>query len=345
MAIEKYAEAKGLDVKEVKAKWLPILQAEKEKDPFTESLVNACTILGQIKEISKGLDPTTQEMLGRLSSVVVNRALDPQAKESDDDGDEKVIRSVRRLKILDRAFADPDKETEEIARRVSEEVSAPIAEALAALQETLERIAPKIKAEPEAARSPEFAALQQTMENLNTTLVKLEENRKNDGAPSSDGKLSAETMMEQLGDATEKAKNFLGKQGYKFVAEGSPATLDEAKKMVEDSGFTLQDQRVSRDEAKRMAEDATTAERKKYETDLELKLEERKIAAAEKVVGAAIDKVMEPIKYFMEKYLDTAVNPETSPPAAKPPAAPASVPIPPKKIIKIEGPPPQPYTS
>lgn len=351
LAIEKYAEAKGLDVKAVKQKWLPILQAEKEKDPFTESLVNACSILGQIKEVGKGLDPATQQMLAKLSSVAINRALDPEAKE-DDDSDEKLVKTIRRIKLLDQAFTDPNEVYEAIAEKVSQEVSAPLAQALKGLQETLEKIGPKVRAEPEVAKNPEFEELRQTMENINTTLVRFAEKIDKGEPPSGAVETDVETMMNQISTATERAKGFLGKQGYTIVAEGTPATLDEAKKIVEAQGYTLQDQRVSRDEAERMAKEATEAEHKKHEDDLELKLEERKIAAAEKVVGTAIDKVMEPFKYFLERYLNTAVgelpNPEATPTTTNPPVAPA--PTPPKvetpppapKIIKIEGPPPLP---
>jgi len=346
LAIEKYAEAKGLDVKEVKKKWLPILQAEKEKDPFTESLLNACTILGQIKEVGKGLDPATQEMLGQLSSVAVRHALNPQTG-GPPDADEKLINTIKRIKLLDRAFVDDDKLTEAIATKISQEVAAPLAEALRDLKPVLEKVTEKATAEPEAyAENSEFAELSRTMENINTTLVKLAEKIEQGPVSKTEAETDVENMITQINNATQKSKGFLQKQGYTIVAEGTPATLDEAKKIVEAQGFALQDKRVTRDEAERMAKEAAEAERKKHEDELELKLEERKIAAAEKVVGTAIDKVMEPFKYFLERYLNTTVgelpNPEAPPTTTNPPVAQAPTPPPPKKLIKIEGPPPQP---
>jgi len=327
LAIEKYAEAKGLDVKAVKEKWLPILQAEKQKDPFTESLISACQVLGQIKEVGKGLDPATQQMLAKLSSVAINRALSPEEKEPED-GDEKLVKTIRRIKLLDQAFTDPDQVSEAIAEKVSQEVSAPLAQALTDLQETLREIVPKVKAEPEIVRNPEFEELRQTMENINTTLVHLAE-RIEKGAPSQpEVQTDVESMVKQLRVATEKSKGLLQMQGFKVVAEEAPATFEEAKKIVEDRGYKLQDQRVERAEAEQMAREAAEAERKKHEDELELKLEDRKIEAAEKIVGTAIDKVMEPFQYFIERYLDTAVGglPEanlplaTNPPVVPPPA-------------------------
>jgi len=337
LAIEKYAEAKGLDVKEVKARWMPILEAEPEKDSFTKGLLSACAVLGQIKDVSKGLDPATQKMLGELSSVAVQRALNPNEREPEN-GDEALVKTIRRLKMLDHAFTDEDALTEKIAKTVSQEVATPLAQALTGLQETLKEIAPKVQAEPEVAQSPEFEELRQTMENINTTLVKLAEKIDKGTASQPEIATDVEAMVERISVATEKSKDFLSKQGFKVVAEEAPATFDEAKKIVEGRGFTLQDQRVERAEAERMAREAAEAERRKHEDDLELKLEERKIAAAEKVVGTAIDKVMEPFKYFLERYLNTAVG-ELPVPEANPAPSPAPTPPP---TPKMETPPPQP---
>lgn len=347
LTLEKYAAARGLNVEEVKKKWAPALNSTPKKDALTQKLASACSTLASIKEVGKGLDPNTQKVLSELSTLVVTRALDKSEEESPDE-DAKLLSLIRRVKVLDHAFEDPDKVSQDIAEKVSKEISGSLAEALTSLQETLETIAPKVRAEPEAARSPEFLELQQTLENVNTTLVKLADKISNDGAPRGEVETDVETMMSQISTATERAKGFLVKQGYTIAAEGTPATLDEAKKIVEAQGFTLQDQRVSRVDAERMAKEAAETEHKKHEDDLELKLEERKIEAAEKVVGTAIDKVMEPFKYFLEKYLDTAVGevpiPEASSVATSSPVAPASAPPtpPPPTLIRIEGPPPQP---
>ena len=348
LAIEKYAEAKKLDVKTVKQKWLPVLEAMKDKDAFTESLINACSLLTQIKEVGKGLPPETQQMLGTVSNIAVRRALNPEEREPED-GDDKLVRTIRRIKLLDHAFTDEDALTEKIAKTLSQEVAAPLAEALKDLKPVLEKITEKAQAEPEVyAENSEFAELSRTMENINTTLVHMAERIEKGRVSPVEAKEDVESMVERLNSATEKSKTFLETRGYKITPGESPATFEEAQKIVEERGFKLQDQRVSRDEADRMAQAATEAERKKHEEDLELKLEERKIAAAEKVVGTAIDKVMEPFKYFLERYLDTTVGElppsGASPAATNPPAAPAPAPPPPppKKPIKIEGPPPQP---
>jgi len=332
MAIEKYAEAKGLDVKEVKKKWLPILQAEKQKDPFTESLIDACSILGQIKEVGKGLDPETQMMLSKLSSVAVTRALNPE-QGGEKDEDEQLVRVIRRIKLMDHAFTDPDKVTEQIAAKVSQEVAAPFAEALQGLNVVLEKLAEKTGSNPEAyAGNTEFAELSRTMENINVRLEELSKQIQNDGVGKAEAETDVETMIEQINNATTRSKGFLEKQGFKIVAGEAPATFDEAKKIVEGRGFQLQDQRVTRAEAEKMAEDAREAERKKHDDDLELRLEEKKIEAAKEITATAIDKVMQPFSYFLEKYLSTAIpevpNPDVNappqPPPAKPPPTPKS---------------------
>ena len=107
-----------------------------------------------------------------------------------------------------------------------------------------------------------------------------------------------------------------------------------ARKLVESSGYTLQDQRVTRDEAKKMADQAAEAERKKHDVDMEMKLEEKKIEAAKEVTKAAIDQVMKPFAYLIERFLNTNVPPEGTipipgagtPPATTPEAASTSTP-------------------
>lgn len=330
MAIEKYAEAKGLDVKEVKKKWLPILQAEKEKDPFTESLIDACSILGQIKEVGKGLDPETQAILGKLSTVAVTRALNPE-QGGEKDEDEKFLKMVRRIKFMDHAFTDPDEVTKKIAEKVSQEVAAPLAEALTGLKDTLEKITEKASTEPETyAGNPEFAELSQTMENVNTTLAHLADKIDKGGGSKGDIETDVESMVARVEDATQKSRSFLEKQGFKVVVEDAPATLEEAQKIVESHGFTLQDTRITRKDAEKMAEDAREAERKKHDDDLELRLEEKKIEAAKEITATAIDRVMQPFSYFLEQYLSTAIpevpNPDVNAPAQPPPAKPPPTP-------------------
>lgn len=319
LAIEKYAEAKGLDVKTVKQKWLPILQAEKEKkDPFTESLINACSLLGQIKEVGKDLDPATKSMLSELSGVAVTRAIKGETGKSSG-GDESFLKMVRRIKLMDHAFTDQDKVTEKIAERVSKEVAAPLAEALTGLKDTLEKITPNVLNDAEEyAGNPEFTELQQTMENVNTTLTQLADKLDKGGVTQGDIDTDVESMIMRVADATEKSKGFLEKQGFKIVVEDAPATLDEARKIVEARGYTLQDKRVTREEAKKMAEEAAEQERSKHDDELELKLEAKKIEAAKEITATAIDNIMKPLTYFLEKYLGTVFEGETPVPGANP---------------------------
>jgi hypothetical protein len=345
MAIEKYAEAKGLDVETVKKKWLPILQATKEKDPFTKSLTEACAVLGQIKEVSKGLDPETREILGKLSTVAVTKALNPE-KESEGDVDEPLIRTIQRIKMLDNAFTDQEKVTEAIAAKVSAEVAAPLATAIDKLNETLETVNTAARtAPPEAmANNPELVALSKAVDGINSKLESLTEEVKA-GKPAGEVEDDVERMVERINAATEKSKSFLENRGFKITPGESPASFDEARKLVESSGYTLQDQRVTRDEAKKMAEQAAEAERKKHDVDMELKLEEKKIEAAKEVTKAAIDQVMKPFAYFIERFLNTNVTPENVPvppgagtppattPGTTPPGTPAST-----EIAKVKPP-------
>jgi F0F1-type ATP synthase membrane subunit b/b' len=332
LAIEKYAEAKNLDVKTVKEKWLPILQASKEKDPFTKSLTEACAVLGQIKEVSKGLDPETREMLGKLSTVAVTRALNKE-EESSDDEDKSLIRTIKHIKILDKAFQDQDQVTEEIAARVSEEVAAPLASAIDKLNATLEKVNESARTAPPetVVNNPELATLSKTVDAINTKLESLAQEVKA-GAPAADVEDDVEKMVERIDAATERSKNFLAKQGFKVSPGESPTTLDEAKKIVVSSGYELRDQRVTREDAENQAKEAVEAERKKHETDLELKLEEKKIEAAKEVVKAAVDEVMKPFTYFIEKWLNTSVPGEASVPVppGSPPAQAASTPASPE---------------
>lgn len=342
MAIEKYAEAKGLDVNEVKKKWLPILQAEKEKDPFTESLINACSVLGQIKEVGKGLDPATQEMLSKLSSLAIQHALNPQQQPPDED--EKLVKIIRRLKILDHAFTDEDKLTEEIAEKVSQEVAQPLAQALSGLNETLEKIAEKTEESPEDyAGNTELAELSQAVEKINERLDMLSEKLEKGPITTSEAETDVEAMIQQIRDATEKSKAFLEKQGFKISVSDAPATLEEAKKLVEEHGYRVLDSRISREEAERMAKEAEEKAKREIDEQLQLKLEEKKIEAAKEVTATAIDRIMQPLQYFLEKYLSTAIGeipkPETpAPNPARQPAKPQPKPVveKPKPKLKVK---------
>lgn len=319
LAIEKYADAKGLDVKTVKAKWLPILQATKDKDPFTESLTNACAVLGQIKDISKGLDPETQTMLGKLATVAVTRTMDGKDKE-DDTGDEALINTIKRLKILDHAFEDEGKLVEEVAAKVNEQVAQPLSEALGKLNITLEKVSEKVSGQPEQYQGDsDVAELSRTMENINSKLAELAE--KVERGPVSKEEVSddVDKMVDRLNEATEKSKEFLEKRGFKIVTGETPASLEEAKKLVEASGYTLQDRRITREDAEKLAQERVEGERKKHNDEMELKLEEKKIDAAKEIVGTAIDKVMEPFKYFIDRYLQGALGETQLPPAPVPP--------------------------
>ena len=324
LAVEKYAQARGLDVKAVKEKWLPILEAEDDKDEFTQSLTQACAVLGQIKEIAKGLDPETQSMLGKLSAVAVQRALTPGEKESDD-GDEKLVRTVRRIKILDHAFEDPDDAAQVIAEKVSAEVSTPLTAAIDRLNATVEKVNTAVSTVPteSVASNPEFTALQKMVEGINAKLEDLGKQIQA-GPPTPQTEDNVEHMIEQINSATERSKNFLTSRGFKISPGETPATLDEARKIVENSGYTLLDQRVTREDAKKMADQAAEAERKKHDVDMEMKLEEKKIEAAKEVTKAAIDQVMKPFSYFIERFLNTSINPEAAVPTPGTGTPPAS---------------------
>jgi hypothetical protein len=100
----------------------------------------------------------------------------------------------------------------------------------------------------------------------------------------------------------------LEKLGYKVVTIETPVTLEEAKKLVEDMGYQLVDTRLAREEVEKMLEEAERKWQEEHDLNLETRLEEAKIGAAERVVTRAIDKVMEPFTYFLKKWFEETIE-------------------------------------
>ena len=119
---------------------------------------------------------------------------------------------------------------------------------------------------------------------------------------------SLETSLEKVKAAEEEAKTVLERLGYKVVKAGTPVTLEEAKKLVEEMGYELVDTRLPREEVEKMLEEARLKWQQEHDMELETRLEEAKIGAAERVVTKAIDKVMEPFTYFLKKWFEETVE-------------------------------------
>jgi hypothetical protein len=103
---------------------------------------------------------------------------------------------------------------------------------------------------------------------------------------------------------------------------------------VESMGYQLVDTRLARQDVDRMLQEAERQWQQQHDLDLETRLEEAKIGAAERVVSKAIDKVMEPFTYFLKQWFEGTVEarmssantptpeqsgPPLSNPATKPP--------------------------
>jgi hypothetical protein len=117
-----------------------------------------------------------------------------------------------------------------------------------------------------------------------------------------------EGSLKQVKVAEEEAKKLLEKLGYKVVTTETPVTLEEAKKLVEDMGYQLVDTRLAREEVEKMLEEAERKWQEEHDLNLETRLEEAKIGAAERVVTRAIDKVMEPFTYFLKKWFEETIE-------------------------------------
>jgi hypothetical protein len=117
-----------------------------------------------------------------------------------------------------------------------------------------------------------------------------------------------EGSLKQVKAAEEEAKKLLETLGYKVVTTETPVTVEEAKKLVEGMGYQLVDTRLAREDVDRMLEEAERQWQQQHDLDLETRLEEAKIGAAERVVSKAIDKVMEPFTYFLKQWFEGTVE-------------------------------------
>jgi len=77
---------------------------------------------------------------------------------------------------------------------------------------------------------------------------------------------------------------------------------------VEGMGYQLVDTRLARGEVDKMLQEAERQWQQQHDLDLETRLEEAKIGAAERVVSKAIDKVMEPFTYFLKQWFEGTVE-------------------------------------
>ena len=121
-----------------------------------------------------------------------------------------------------------------------------------------------------------------------------------------------EGSLKQVKAAEEDAKKLLEKLGYKVVTTETPVTVEEAKKLVEGMGYQLVDTRLAREEVDKMLEEAQRQWQEEHDLNLETRLEEAKIGAAERVVSRAIDKVMEPFTYFLKQWFEGTIETRAS---------------------------------
>jgi len=117
-----------------------------------------------------------------------------------------------------------------------------------------------------------------------------------------------EGSLKQVKAAEDEAKKLLETLGYKVVTTETPVSVEEAKKLVEGMGYQLVDTRLARGEVEKMLQEAERQWQQQHDLDLETRLEEAKIGAAERVVSKAIDKVMEPFTYFLKQWFEGTVE-------------------------------------
>ena len=135
---------------------------------------------------------------------------------------------------------------------------------------------------------------------------KLEEKREEDLEEEEREEL--EDMIEKLERAKERAKEFLERMGFKVVPKDVPTSVEEAKSLLEKMGYKVEDGRIPLEKVEEMLKQAEQEWKAKYNEDLEQRLEEAKIKAAEKVVSLAIDRVLRPIEMFISAYLQKALG-------------------------------------
>jgi len=330
LIIERYARAKGLDLEDAKKKLKPVLKSEEKPDKLTEGLLRACDTLGRIKEVGEGAGDETRDMLSKLATAVVSRALSGGGSEGDavDEGIGEASKYIAKIKMIDKAFGEEeakkgelkelreyiDKALGEDAKR--KELKEYIDGKIGALQASIEGLKELAgKGEGEEELPPEvlekIEGLSGALESIKGDLEELKKTKEklNAGEISkAEARESLDEAIERIGKAEEQAKGFLAKRGYRVASEGIPVTLEEAKKLVQEYGFEVKDTRISKEEVERMF----AQERKKWQEEhdmaLETRLEEKKIEAAENVVSKAIEQVMQPFQYFLKKWFEGSIE-------------------------------------
>jgi len=191
IVVEKYAQAKGLDVEEAKKKYLPILKAkDKSKfDKVSESLMKACSVLGAIKEAGEGAGEPTRDMLSALATSLVSTAITGGAEgDPVDEGVKDSVRYIAKLKAIEQAFGSSDVE---------------------ALKKEIADLKDMITNQKKAEELQEvIAQMQMLIQPLQERLEKLEAGNKGGEKPDPD------ELFKEIGEITEKAKTWLQKAGY-----------------------------------------------------------------------------------------------------------------------------------
>jgi len=340
LIIEKYARAKGLDVDEAKKKLKPVLKSEEKPDKLTEGLLKACDTLGRIKEVGEGAGEETRDMLSKLATAVVSRALSGGGSEGDavDEGIGEASKYIAKIKMIDKAFEGEEakrgelKELKEYIDKIigeeakRKELKEYIDEKIGALQASIEGLKGLAsEGEGEEELPPEMLekaeGLSEALESIKEDLEELKRTKEKLNAgqiTKAEARESLDEAIERISKAEEQAKEFLAKRGYKVASEGIPVTLEEARKLVQEYGFEVKDTRISKEEVERMLAEQQKKWQEEHDLALETRLEEKKIEAAENVVSKAIEQVMQPFQYFLKKWfegsLEERVASETPPP-------------------------------
>jgi len=198
----------------------------------------------------------------------------------------------------------------------TEEAEKPKPPATSALDEALKGTEAKAKKPPKITPSEALESLKWYQEEFNRVFGRgmpvaigvrppAREGAQPEAAVASYG---VEGSLKQVKAAEDEAKKLLETLGYKVVTTETPVTVEEAKKLVEGMGYQLVDTRLARGEVEKMLQEAERQWQQQHDLDLETRLEEAKIGAAERVVSKAIDKVMEPFTYFLKQWFEGTVE-------------------------------------
>jgi len=329
LIIERYARAKGLDVDEAKKKLKPVLKSEEKPDKLTEGLLKACDTLGRIKEVGEGAGEETRDMLSKLATAVVSRALSGGSEtDAVDEGIGEASKYIAKLKMIDKAFEGNEtksgelKELKEYIDKIlgeeakRKELKEYIDEKIGALQASIEGLKGLAsEGEGEEELPPEVLekveGLSEALESIKGDLEELKKTKERLNAgeiTKAEARESLDEALERIGKAEEQAKEFLAKRGYKVASEEIPVTLEEAKKLVQEYGFEVKDTRISKEEVERMLAEQQKKWQEEHDLALETRLEEKKIEAAENVVSKAIEQVMQPFQYFLKKWFEGSIE-------------------------------------